>query len=614
MKTTRLTQEQRDIINAQETHILVQASAGCGKTTTITNLIDNKINTEIQPQHITVLNYNNNNVAVMEEKLTAVKHGDQVNCQTIHSFSKSLVDKYYRLLGFNQKPKLVLDARKVITEITQQVLKTHRGKKFSTKDTEVKQLMKSVSEVRNGYKQITAVPSKELVEEILTGYQTISQENSTFDFCDMVTLAIELIKKSAVKKSIKKNIHTLIVDEVQDINRNQARLLVLLSKCVERCVFVGDEKQNINQFNGTRQGLPYLKEKVSPTLYPLSVSFRIPKQASSLVNKVAGDLGYSLPVSTTHEGSKSRLYRSQNNDEQFKIIMAEINRIVSAGTPLNQIAILGRTYSNLTGVAYLLQQHGIPVVESYNAIGNVSFEMVKSLLEIVKWYGEKKGTPPLTAITKIVELIELPTELQQNLIENIINEGWEAFKISGVNNPTLSRKVSKLRTQVILVAKSKFETRKALQILCGVIKPLVTLSQQRKLKPSAIVNRDFSLITVALSPYNSWEDMINNFPVFNVDTDNSIQLTTCHAAKGREWQYVFLINFVDGTFPHTNCYEEDERKLFYVAITRSSQSLVVIESQHVVNVNGENRRLDKTSPFISDYESEFEILPPILIG
>jgi superfamily I DNA/RNA helicase len=327
---------------------------------------------------------------------------------------------------------------------------------------------------------------------------------------------------------------------------------------------------------------------------------------------------------------------SKNNGEQRDFIAAEISRLTASGVPLNEIAILGRTYHTLLNLGYALNRQGITIVESYNIVGDYSYTILKSTLEIVKWYSTKKGktNPPVEAITNIVGLLDQPDEKQQKLINSIIssprqsksfrksgsksggknsNTGWNAFKILGKENHTLSRKVSTFRKKVIQVAQNKFPIKKSLLILCDALKPLINATFNQKLKPSVIVDRDFSAITTALSSYTNWDDAIKNFPTFNADTDNSIELTTCHAAKGREWKYVFLINFVQGYFPYFNNKNEekieDERNLFYVAITRASKQLTVIESPYLYNVNGESRKRVNRSVFVSNYESEFETYP-----
>jgi superfamily I DNA/RNA helicase len=185
------------------------------------------------------------------------------------------------------------------------------------------------------------------------------------------------------------------------------------------------------------------------------------------------------------------------------------------------------------------------------------------------------------------------------------------------DNSSLQKKVTTLREAVVEVQSNvgiNINVRQVLRVLMGAVKPLLHLTSSTRHKAAIMVNRDFSTITLALSHLTNLDEMIDHFPTLNVDTDNSIELTTCNASKGREWPYVFLINCVEGYFPYSNNVEnvenvEDERNLFYVAITRASKQLTVIESPYVTNVNGKHRPFNERSVFVSDYESEFELLP-----
>jgi DNA helicase-2/ATP-dependent DNA helicase PcrA len=525
-------------------------------------------------------------------------------------------------LGFTNKPKVRKDTQDVLREIAQQVWFKHTGEDLTVKDPKVTRLLKSVNKVRGN--ALAAVAERELVDTVLTRYNRRNKKNNKIDFSDMVLLASRLIVESReVREFIETNIHTLIVDEAQDINTSQARFLVLLSKYVKSSIFVGDEKQNINKFQGTRKGFRYLKKEVELTQYPLSVTFRCPEEALGLINKVADDLvENNKPVSSVQKGFKSRLYLSKNNGEQRDFIAAEISRLTASGVPLNEIAVLGRNYATLVSMAYDLNQRGIPVVERCNIIGDNSYKAVKSLLKILKWCLENT-TPPLEAITFIVGLLNLKDDKQRTLINNVIDGGWDKFEIPVKDNPTLQRKVTTLREAVVDVQCNvgiNVEVRQVLRVLMEAVKPLLHLTPSTRHKAAIMVNRDFSTITLALSNFSNLDEMIDHFPTLNVDTDNSIELTTCHSSKGREWQYVFLINFVQGYFPYSNNLEsvenlenlenlEDERNLFYVAITRASKQLTVIESPYVTNVNGKHRPFNERSVFVSNYESEFETYP-----
>jgi superfamily I DNA/RNA helicase len=149
------------------------------------------------------------------------------------------------------------------------------------------------------------------------------------------------------------------------------------------------------------------------------------------------------------------------------------------------------------------------------------------------------------------------------------------------------------------------------QLLIDAIKPFMgnRFGKSEKL----IVARDFSIVKLAMRGYKNWTDVrVKALPAPYSDT--GVELSTCHGAKGREWQYVFLINVVEGEFPYQFKKEavklEEERRLFYVAASRASKKFFIVESPVCKNNFGRSQKyltnLESQSTFVGDYRPQLK--------
>lgn len=260
--------------------------------------------------------------------------------------------------------------------------------------------------------------------------------------------------------------------------------------------------------------------------------------------------------------------------------------------------------------------HNIDAVESYRHSDNAAEDVLKSLILITKWQAKAPSRgphpfKPMKALSRVLAMSGLSDELQQRLINQVGDQGWDGLRVPKKPSEKHYRNILALRKGVIAAAVLVPEA--GIQLLIDTLKPMLTNMCDKKEKP--IICRDFSFIKTATRGCQSWSDVvIKDLPV--AYQSQGIELTTAHGAKGREWQYVFLINFVEKEFPFACNFGamklNEERRLFFVAASRTSQKLTIVQSpfSKIVYNKGSMRHanLNEESSFITDYGSHLKRL------
>jgi len=236
---------------------------------------------------------------------------------------------------------------------------------------------------------------------------------------------------------------------------------------------------------------------------------------------------------------------------------------------------------------------------------------------IAKWKARapKKGKhrfTPVNALTRVLKYSGLPEKVQQELLIVISNDGWDSLSVSKKMGDKHYRTILALRRAVEQAVTMSPES--GTQLLIDALKPM--MSNRFGKSEKLIIVRDFSNIKSAVRNRRAWADLvIKKLPTTYYKT--GIELTTCHGAKGREWQYVFLINVVEGEFPFyfnkDNVKLDEERRLLYVAASRASKKLFIVESpvHKFIYTRGRQKydaNLDSESTFITDYGSQMKVV------
>ena len=362
------THEQKLITRHLQGHAMVKAGPGCAKTSTLALRVQHMLDLEYEPSSIVILTYGKALPLDIVETLTkfiGTEVAKQITVSTIHSFA-------YRLLKTDCQSAGQLAPRALNQQRKERFLKD-RAKRTGVKLKELKQAFNHY-DLRIKSSKIEAMlgtDKAELAKKAYRSYSKYKLKRNKVDFNDMVRGALKLLKQHLdpdQDSTLLCSYQHLMVDELQDIDRAQKELLLLLALRMESTVIVGDPLQSIY---GWRRSLPRywhdIEKALVPKQFELTQSFRIPRQALALVNDLGRKIDPDAPVLTsTFDGCKPKLWEFADQDQQHWYMAKEIKRLLDNGVNIHKIAFLGKTRKELGLSALALRARNAPLNNTAN--------------------------------------------------------------------------------------------------------------------------------------------------------------------------------------------------------------------------------------------------------
>jgi DNA helicase-2/ATP-dependent DNA helicase PcrA len=572
--------EQRTIIQHQHGPLLVTAGPGCGKSTALLARIRFLIlSRKVKPEQILVLTFNEKTEQDLKRRLESMLgiQATAVEIRTYHAFGLKLIRQHYSILGFSKEPQ-------VLPKITN-----------------------------------------------LLEWQ--KRRQNLVDFEDMLIMPLRLVRRypETFQKAIASYRH-LLVDELQDINERQATLLrkLVKSPSMESAVFVGDRKQSIYAFRGALpehwlriEGIPNLK------ISPLSQTHRLPKSSLALVNGVGAEICDDPPLRSERvAGGRPQWRTFATSDDQADFIAKEVRRLLQHGVPAHEIACLARHRQNLGRLSQALAQRGIGSCELYR--DQHDLEPVRKLIQLLRLVKDLRqaGTSVQKkaavfarrrrSLEQLLQWFQVPPKTVGQICRQFATRGLEAIQVKKKPNEAFYRQVLAFR-KALSEAIDCAEPERAAQLLIDTLRGFIG---RRDPKLLDFYLKDLSEVKLKIRLYPNWQ-ALSFKPLHPQDQEPTaaIQLMTAHGAKGKEWQYVFVIDCVEGHYP--SCYVktqkgiEEERRVFYVSITRHTEQLYLLQAPFPrqdtkYHTNSQRRNglvYAQVSPFLTGHKSALDIFP-----
>lgn len=538
-KKTRYTKEQSNIIRHLNKAALVNSGPGTGKSETIIGKIKHALDKGLKPIEILVLIFNVSAkidfVTRLQKQLGPVADG--VNVHTLHSFGLFIIQQHYQKLGFTSSPEVIEN-------------KAARNSKQYKLDA------------------------------------------NKVDYDDMLAMPLQLFDQyPAILREVASQFSCLLVDELQDINQQQAQLIELLANEIQTTILVGDKKQLIYGFRGANvQHWNRLVKRLVPKQFFLTRTFRIPEASLPFVNSVAGSFSDDKALVSSVEGYKPSLYRFTDSDAQANYIAQEIQRLLNydVDVDINDIACLSKTNIPLQQLKLALETRGIEAVESnYSSSIPKWIRTLRSLIHITRWIASKQtSSSPNYSINRIIKLASIPIEEREVVFERIIKDGINGLKM-GRSADKSKKHLARLKDirdlrKAITTAAEQSDTQAAIQILIDVLMKFVCREESRC---KYQIQRELCRIKLQVRGLE-WEKIKIRGLKLNV-SETGVTLSTIHGAKGKEWPYVFLIHVTEDEFSQ----DKDDYALMYTAMTRHSWKLYLLETPRKNNLFNKEGKL-----------------------
>jgi len=627
------TRDQYDAIIYTKGPLLVAAGAGSGKTRVITFKIAYLIKKGISPHRILAVTFTNKAANEMKERVKQLTGVNPLWIKTFHSACVRILRKYGNAIGIKPDFKIATETdqndiiKEVMNENEQRAKDRKRLALFLTnlKNSYSSYLLsKDTKSVQNICKQLALQlrlkirPDK--AYHYYLDYEKIKEKYEYLDFDDLLLKTVDLLQsQSRIRKKLKDYFEYILVDEYQDTNNVQERILELLVRDGNITV-VGDDYQSIYRFRGAViQNFLDFEKKYNAKKIVLGCNFRsiktIVEASSELIKNNLAQVHKRLSANNnTDIPIYVKLFN--NEHEEARHIPGIILKLIKQNEySYSDIAVLYRS----AYISYVLQheliKQGIPVI----VVGDTFFFRRREIKAIILFLRMAFQNDKLA-------LLQF---LEGNLLKGFGKKGLEKLK----------RYTEGTDTVLDIVSKARYgkEFTRGQRITISVVKNSIERAKKYKKSSDAIqvFLEDFqnvfwsylSMISKDKEQLEERKRSVNEFLSFskshqdinelleeialltdkvaNINEKNAINLMTVHQAKGLEWKAVIVLGADEGIFPSKHAMKpaeiEEERRLFYVAITRAKEYLLITHT--FCRNNCENRL--RISRFVNEIPKKY---------
>lgn len=594
-----LNKEQAQAASQIEGPLLIIAGAGSGKTRMITYRIANMLNRGIKEEEILALTFTNKAAKEMRERIKEVTKKDlkKLTATTFHSFGLGLLKKYIHLLGYRNDFTLYDDNDNL--SLVKNCIIT---KGYNLSDYSSQSLKNYFSQFKTGRLPLPVTSSA--IREIYEEYLLTQKAYNVVDFDDLLILPLKILSSfPLILESVQQHYKYIMVDEFQDTSLLQYKLVSLIAKKDRNIAVVGDDDQSIYSWRGAnyRNILSFEEDFPERKEFRLERNYRssgnILNAANSLIchNKLRKDKKL---WTESANGENITVKDHPNGEKEASFIAFEIRRLMREHRyNFSDFAILVRTNSLINGIETTLLENRIPVTIS----GATSFFDRKEIRDILCYL---KAIQNENDDNSLLRIINTPRRgIGRKAIEKLreFASGDNISLYSALQKYSLSPIFNKKTQESLhlfnkLLYKWKTILDKPTLLIDTIIKDTHYISSIREEFPDNDKLVSFKINSISFlseridryfkeNPDKKLRDYLNNVSIIgkenNDDNNSSINLMTMHASKGLEFKVVFLAGIEDNIIPSKRALEEDEnnideeRRLFYVAITRAKEKLYI---------------------------------------
>ncbi len=603
-----LNEDQKRAVLHLQGPLLVLAGAGSGKTRVITYKIAYLVQSCcIPPEEIVAVTFTNKAADEMKQR---VKHLiKKVSLQnmwmgTFHAFCLRILRREASLLGYKSN-FLIYDTVDQLSLIKECMEELH----LNDQGISPKEALSKIGNIKNRIITPEDFIRKHHDKEgrslgkIYSLYQKRLLQNNSMDFDDMIMKTLELFSKNpSVRKKYASKCRHLLVDEYQDTNHSQYLLIKGLSSIHKNICCVGDEDQSIYGFRGAdiNNILRFKSDFRNATIIKLEKNYRstqkILQAASQVVRNNKIRIGKDL-WTDNEPGENISIFQSLDDVEEADFISTKILELRKTFAP-DSIAILYRTNAQSRLMEESLTAFQIP----YQLVGSLRFYERKEIKDLIAYLKVVVNTDDDLSLIRIinvphrglgkvsVERILTHADKKKISVIESIRSYAESDRLSKKGQKSLKAFLEILETLKNISSKDKVSS-----VLKNLIKKINYRNYLEKSFPndyeSRLENID-SLISAAVEYQESSEDptLMGFVDRSSLRSDQDdlkdeklVSLMTVHCAKGLEYPVVFIAGMEENLFPHIRSKEnieeiEEERRLFYVAMTRSKKRLLLTNS------------------------------------
>ncbi|HPM12594.1 MAG TPA: 3'-5' exonuclease [Bacteroidales bacterium] len=594
---------------------LVIAGAGSGKTRVLTFRIAYLLSQGVPSYKILALTFTNKAANEMKERIISLVGPDKARdlwMGTFHSVFSKILRYESQALGFNSNFTIydTQDSKSLITKIINDL-------QLDKEHYKPGMIYSIISKAKNdmitpdAYIQDKEIQKQDYYKKvpqtgiIYKNYVGRCRQANAMDFDDLLLYTNYLFHSNQeILHKYQQRFEFILVDEFQDTNKSQHSIVRKLGFPQHNVCVVGDDAQSIYSFRGAKieNILNFSKEYPTSNIFKLEQNYRSTQTIVNAANSIIQKNKNQIPKKTFSEleqGNLITVLHSQTDIEEGVVVCREINELTRYNSNYNDIAILYRTNAQSRIFEEVLRKYNIP----YKIYGGLSFFQRKEIKDILSYFRTIINPRDEEAISRI---INYPARgIGQTTIEKITQLAlrnnislWDVIqhieKASDILQKGTISKIVSFRT-IIEACIADLQTADAYSLASRIIEQSGIFAdlkadtsiegKSRFENLQALLNGIKEFVEqeteeIYLPNYIEKIALLTDIDSDETEKQNKITLMTIHSAKGLEFEHCFLVGLEEGLFPSTmnNSSEydvEEERRLFYVALTRAKQSATI---------------------------------------
>lgn len=609
---------------------LVIAGAGSGKTRTLTYRVAWLLGQGVRPWEILLLTFTNKAaremIARVSELIPSAAEG--IWGGTFHSIGNRILRRHAEVLGFRKGFSILdrEDSEGLIATLVKELGFSETGRRFPKASVLSDIFSLSVNMARPirdilGRQYTYFIPLAEPIEEVQRTYEIRKREVNGMDFDDLLSKVLELFAlHPEIAAGYQRQFHHILVDEYQDTNRLQASLVDSLAKGHGNLMVVGDDAQSIYSWRGAdfENILRFPKDHPGAVVHKIETNYRSVPQILEVANAAirANERQFpkNLSPSRAARATRPALVVLPTSGGQATFIAQRILELEMEGVPLEDMAVLYRAHFHSMEIQLELTRRGIP----FSITSGLRFfeqAHIKDMAAFLKFVVNPRDETAFKRIARLFPGIgPKSADALWSKTRAILGGRPDFTALMDVRPPVKAARDWAQFAHTLVELTPEGKSRPPAEMIGIVLEAMYDDFLKEKFSNYDARRDDLGVLTEYARTFEDVEEFLTQFALLAgaeaseaMDAEaasGKVTLSTVHQAKGLEWRTVFLVWLTEGMFPHARSAEsdvgiEEERRLFYVGITRCKDDLYLTLPELRLHGDHENA-FQRPSRFLSE--------------
>ena len=609
-----LNEQQLAAVTAAPGPLLVIAGAGSGKTRTLTYRVAYLLENGIDPRNILLLTFTNKAAREMLGRVANLLPVDASGLWggTFHSVGNRILRRHGTALGYSsgftimdrEDQKDLIDAVVTSAGIDPKEIRFPKGDVLAEIFSFVVNTEKSLEELL-AEKFPYFLPLLEKIQDVRERYEQKKKATNSMDFDDLLQKTLSMFQQhERIAEIYRRQFQFILVDEYQDTNKIQADLVDLLGRDHHNVMVVGDDAQSIYSWRGAnfQNILEFPKRYPDAQVFKIELNYRSVPEILEVANAAiaANVQQFRKHLSARRESRalKPALVALNDSGEQAQFVAQRILELRDENVDLNDIAVLYRAHYHAVELQLELSRRGIP----YQITSGIRFFEQAHIKDVTAFVRVVANPRDEVAFKRMVKLLPgIGNRTAENLWrswENWLVEGGEISswreRLSSMPAPAKSKRAWEQLAHTLDEIAPAGQPNMPSEMITSVVEAIYDDYAKANFTNYELRREDLNQLAIFARQFEDMHEFLSQLALIsNVDAEaapaqtsdkEAVNLSSVHQAKGLEFHTVFVIWLTDGMFPSNRSLDtrdalEEERRLFYVAITRARDGLYLAYPQ-----------------------------------